>query len=42
MHLVGCLTLVVAMLVIASGVQAARPLDLRDLSVDVQRSLMSA
>ncbi|MDF1737218.1 MAG: serine protease [Minwuia sp.] len=37
-----CLTLAFAMHLIAVDVQAARPLDLRDLSVDVQRSLMSA
>lgn len=42
MRLVVCLTLVFAMQIIATGAQAARPLDLRDLSVDVQRSLMSA
>jgi len=42
MRLVVCLTLVFTMQMIASGGQAARPLDLRDLSVDVQRSLMSA
>lgn len=42
MRLVVCLTLVFTMQMIASGAQAARPLDLRDLSVDVQRSLMSA
>lgn len=42
MHLVVGLTLVFAMQIVATGAQAARPLDLRDLSVDVQRSLMSA